>query len=324
MRGQIDLKRMRHVLEVARGQSITTAAETLGLTQSALSRSLAELEESLGTVLFQRLPRGIRLTAAGERFVAGAKRVLGDVEQLISNVRQAGDPLGTRLRIGIAPAGYVSHASEALAAFAREHPAVAVEIVPGSTQALCPRLLNGEFDLIVGSSSYLKRWRELEIRPLVRMHLACLVRPGHPLAAPSDAARDPMRDPMRDPPRDGPREIDVLGFPLILPESIEPIYSDIAQRFAHHGLPPFQPRYLIDDFDLVRRIVGATDAVYPLMHPDPQFGRLGRHFALLRDALKVPSHFISLAYASSRPKTAAAQRFEALITRKLVQAGASG
>ena len=318
MRGQIDLKRMRHVLEAARGQSITTAAETLGLTQSALSRSLAEVEEALGTALFQRLPRGIRLTAAGERFVAGAKRVLGDVETLVSHVRQAGDPLGTRLRIGIAPAGYVSHASDALATFAREHPAVAVEIVPGSTQSLCPRLLNGEFDLIVGSSSYLKRWRELEIRPLVRMHLACMVRPGHPLAAP----RDLLRDPARDTPREGPREIDVLGYPLILPESIEPIYSDIAQRFAHHGLPPFQPRYLIDDFDLVRRIVSATDAVYPLMHPDPQFGRLGRHFALLHDALMVPSHFISLAYASSRPKTAAAQRFEALITRKLVQAGA--
>ncbi|MBP6815996.1 MAG: LysR family transcriptional regulator [Burkholderiaceae bacterium] len=305
--GQIDLKRMRHILEAARGQSITTAAETLGLTQSALSRSLAEVEAALGTALFERLPRGIRLTPAGERFVAGATRVLGDVEQLVSQVRQAGDPLGTRLRIGIAPSGYVSHASASLVDFSREHPRVAVEIVPGSTQALCPRLLNGEFDLIVGSSSYLKRWREVEIRPLVRMHLACMVRPAHPLAAAHG----------------GPREIDVLAYPLILPESIEPIYSDIAQRFAHHGLPPFQPRYLIDDFDLVRRIVAATDAVYPLMHPDPQFGRLGRHFALLRDALSVPSHFISLAYASVRPRSAAALAFEALITRRLARSGGS-
>ena len=61
----------------------------------------------------------------------------------------------------------------------------------------------------------------------------------------------------------------------------------------------------------------------PLMHPDPQFGRPGRHFALLRDTLSVPSRFISLAYASASPRRAAALAFEARITRRLARAGAA-
>jgi hypothetical protein len=67
------------------------------------------------------------------------------------------------------------------------------------------------------------------------------------------------------------------------------------------------------------------------MHPDPQFGRLGRHFVLLRDTPSVPSRFISLAYASASPRRpdaptprrAAALAFEARITRRLARAGAA-
>ena len=301
MRSQIDLKRLRHVLEVARAQAITTAAQTLGVTQSALSRSIAEVEDELGTALFHRLPRGIELTPAGERFVRGARRVLGDVDALIAQTRSARELGGGRLRIGIAPASYVVHASRALAAFARQHPGVALEVMTGSTQALCPRLLNGEFDLLIGSSSYLKRWRDLELEPVAAMHVACMVRTAHPLLT----ATEP------------PREIDVLRYPLILPESIEPIYSDIGQRFVHHGLPPFQPHYVVEDFEVARRLVGSTDAVYPLTHPDPGFGRIGRHVALLREVLKIPPHFISIARAARRPQGAAAQRFGELFAESL-------
>lgn len=301
MRSQVDLKRMRYILEVARAEAITTAAQTLGVTQSALSRSIAEVEEALGTALFLRLPRGIQLTAAGERFVAGAKRVLGDIDALVAQVRESGTLIGGRLRIAISPTGYVNHASRALVAFAREHPGVDVEIVTGSTQNLCPRLLNGEFDLMVGSSSYLKRWRDLELIPVAPTYFACMMRLEHPLAL----AAEP------------PREIDVCRYPWILPESVEPIYSDIGQRFTHYGLPPFQPRYVVENFEIVRQIVNATDAIYPLTSPDPSFGTLQRQFALLQGVAKLPSHVICLAYPTTRPKSAAALRFEALIIEGL-------
>ena len=304
MRHHIDLRRMRYVLEVARSQAITTAAETLGVTQSALSRSIAEVEDALGVVLFDRLPRGIRLTEAGKRFVDGAQRVLGVVDDLVTHVREPQALLGGRLRVGVAPSGYVDHSARALRDFAREHPGVGIDVVTGSTQALCPRLISGDFDLIVGSSSYLKRWRELDLEPVARMHFACMVRFDHPLAT----RNEPLR------------EYDVLQYPFVMPRSVEPTYSDMAQRFAAHGLPPFSPHYAVDDFNVILRIVRHTDAIYPLMSPYSDFGGAGNHAALLQDAIEYPEHHITLAYAAGRPRGAAAVRFAELLRTHLAAA----
>jgi DNA-binding transcriptional LysR family regulator len=234
---------MRTVVQVARAEAITTAAQTLGLTQSAVSRSVAELEDALGKRLFDRLPRGIQLTDAGKRFVARSKRVLADVDDLVADVREAPDRVTGRLRLGIASSG--GYATSALLAFAQQHPEVAIETVTGSAQVLCPKLLHGKLDMVVGSSGYLKRWRELEVTALRRMHFGCMVRKDHPL---SKLVR--------------PSEVDVLSYPLILPESVEVTYSDIAQRYAHHAIPRLQPHYVTEDFDLVKRLVLSTDAFF--------------------------------------------------------------
>ena len=88
MSSPIDLKRMRYIVEVAKAEAITSASENLGITQSALSRSIAEVEETLGVKLFHRRPRGIELSEQGERFVAQAEQILGNVDDLISGIQR--------------------------------------------------------------------------------------------------------------------------------------------------------------------------------------------------------------------------------------------
>ncbi|RYF67418.1 MAG: LysR family transcriptional regulator, partial [Comamonadaceae bacterium] len=63
------LRLLRYVDEVARVGSIRQAAERLHVAPSAVNRRIQDIEEELGTPLFERLPRGMRLTAAGELFV---------------------------------------------------------------------------------------------------------------------------------------------------------------------------------------------------------------------------------------------------------------
>ena len=90
--GLVDLRHLRTVVEVARAASITTAAQTLGLTQSAVSRTVAEMETALGARLFDRLPRGIKLTE-------GAGRVhLGCAQRL--DIRGGGRFIGSVTRKG--------------------------------------------------------------------------------------------------------------------------------------------------------------------------------------------------------------------------------
>jgi len=294
----VDLKRMRMVVEVARAEAITTAAEVLGLTQSAVSRGVAEVEAALGVRVFERLPRGIRLTDAGHRFVARARRVLVEVDDLVSAVREVRARVVGRLRIGVTASG--AHATWALASFARAHPDVAIETATGTSQALCPRLLHGELDLILGSSSYLRRWRDLEVTELAPLHFACMFRKNHPLAE-----------------RENPSEVEVLSYPVIFSTTDEPSYSDLAQRYVHHGLPRFQPQYVTDDLELGRRLVLKTDAFVPLMWANESFGDLGRDFLLLRGVVALPTHHVSFARAAHRPKSAAIAALERLLIQRL-------
>lgn len=301
MSDPIDLRRMRHVLEVARAGAITTAAETLGMTQSALSRSITEVEEAVGLPLFDRLPRGIRPTEAGQRFVEGARRLLGDLDGLIEYVREPRTLLAGRLRIAVAPSGYVHHVGHAVREIVRLHPGIRIEVGTGSVPDLCPRLINGEFDIIVGLNLYLERWRELSVRRVKAMHMACAVRHDHPLTRCAQPAG----------------EADLLAYPFVTVRSMDTPHSVLAERFAAWGRP-FEPRYVVDDIDLMLALVGRTDAVCLMQSPYRDFRGLAS-VALLRDALAVEDHHISIAYARNGPRSAAARRFEMLLAEHYAQ-----
>lgn len=293
---------MRYVLAIARTESITTAAMMIGLTQSALSRSLVEVEDSLGTMLFERLPRGMRLTPAGERFVAGAKRIIGETEVLCSEVQGVTSEIVGPLRVGISPRGYMYHTRSTLVGFAREYPDVEIDVITGSTQSLCPRLVNGELDLIVGSSALLRRWRDINVKPLVKFKFGVLVRAGHPLTT---LGRPPL-------------ETEVLGYPMVMVETIEAMTSDVALRYAHFGLPPFRPRYVMDDSWSIGQLLLSSDVVHPMNLRD--FAEVDSQFCLLQDALKMPENYIALAHGNVWGTSAAAVRFASMLEDDLCPA----
>ena len=146
---------------------------------------------------------------------------------------------------------------------------------------------------MIGSSSYLERWRELEVSKLMRLRQACVVRKDHPLTV-----------------LVAPEETQILAYPIVLPQSIEPSHSDIARRYAELGLPPLQPQYVTNSFELMLAVLKVTDAFLLMLHPDDDFGGLERCCALLRDAVRMPAHFVSVARASQRPRTQVVGLFE--------------
>lgn len=299
MRTQIDIKRLRYVVEIARCESITTAAETLSLTQPALTRSVAEVENELGTKLFHRLPRGVQLTEQGERFVQGARRVIGDVDDLINDIRDASKALAGRLRIGVSPLGFIDFVLPELAAIARTHPEVRIETVSGTAQTLCPQLLRGELNFLIAPSSYLVRWKELQLIEFRKMYLGCVVRRDHPLSKKKVV-----------------REIDLLAYPVIFPSSVELVYSDTAQRYAHHNLHAPQPRYVSDSFEVWKSLVSVSDAYFPLHSPDPDYAQISEDFLVLKGVLKVPERNLSIAKASQQPVSAEAMLFESMLIER--------
>jgi len=169
---------------VYRHGSIRKAAQALHIASSALNRRVLDLEEEVGTALFERLPRGVRLTAAGELFLAFVLQARKDLDHLQSQLqRLQGQVLG-RVRVGVAESVTPSLLPGAIQTYRREHAGVAFHITVAGPEALSEALLEDGVDLILTHETPVQTG--LTALAVVRHPLCALVAPEHPLASRSE------------------------------------------------------------------------------------------------------------------------------------------
>ena len=138
---------LRIFVAVARAENVTRAAELLGRTQSAVSMQVRKLEESVGIPLFERGPRGVSLTAEGQRLLPHALRIVGLVDEATAMMRAK--PLDGAVKVGIPEEYSQTILPRALAAFSETHPATEVTVMCGYTAQQMEALEAGRLDLAV-------------------------------------------------------------------------------------------------------------------------------------------------------------------------------
>ncbi|MFE9094130.1 LysR family transcriptional regulator [Streptomyces sp. NPDC007264] len=174
---------LRVFLEVARRGSFTLAARSLGWTQSAVSRQISALESALGGArLFDRLPRGVRLTEAGRILVPHAEAVADSLHSAAREFAALRELTGGRLRFGAFATADAALVPRALAAFRARHPRVRVSREEGLTPVLLDRLTAGHLDLAVVSSTGRPPLDAHDLHHLLDECLYVAVPAGHPLA----------------------------------------------------------------------------------------------------------------------------------------------
>lgn len=136
---------LRSFLAVGDSGSLTAAAVRVGRTQSAVSMQIKRLEEVVGTPLFERLPRGVALTAAGRQLATYARRVVDLLEAAGAAVR-ATDCAGP-VRIGVPAEFGDTLLPQALARFADLHPEAEVTVISDYSRPLRDRFDSGELDI---------------------------------------------------------------------------------------------------------------------------------------------------------------------------------
>jgi DNA-binding transcriptional LysR family regulator len=143
----LNVARLRVLREAARAGSISGAADALTYTQSAVSQQIAALEAETGMTLLERLPRGVRPTAAGAALVEHAEEILARLRAAEDELAAIAGLRGGRLRMASFPTAGAALMPVAIAAFRASYPEVELTLAEGEPEEVAPRLLAGELDL---------------------------------------------------------------------------------------------------------------------------------------------------------------------------------
>jgi DNA-binding transcriptional LysR family regulator len=175
------LRFLKYVDQVARSGSIRKAAESLNVTASALNRRIMDIEEELGTPIFERQARGMRLTAAGEVFARHIRNQFADTERMRSQIE---DLKGLRRgNVSIACSQALAHGflPNRINAFRKLYPLITFEVIVSDHERAMRALANSEVDIVlIFRPPFLPSFRPLFT---IKQRLVALMAEDHPLAA---------------------------------------------------------------------------------------------------------------------------------------------
>jgi len=187
----MELRHLRYFIGVGEEQHFGRAAERLQIAQPALSRQIQDLEREVGFLLFERLPRGVRLSEAGKVFLSDARRILQDVNDAKRRAERIALGQAGTLRVGIATAiSWHGLVVNAFREFRRRQPDVELVLHHMVSVHQVEAVLADRLD--AGLAAAVTPWHEdLEHRQFALDRMVLAVPKGHPLTKP---ARIRLRD----------------------------------------------------------------------------------------------------------------------------------
>lgn len=171
---------LRAFATVGKLQSFAAAAKALHLSQPALSRRIASLEDLLGVRLLDRTTRSVALTAVGRRFLADIGQVLNDLDRSVVSLHDV-----ARLEAGDVTVGCIFSVVhhfllEVIGAFREQHPRVMVKLVEESGDEVLASVKSGQADFAISYTGM--HDPDVEFTPLLKEPFVVACRPEHPLA----------------------------------------------------------------------------------------------------------------------------------------------
>lgn len=146
----MELRDIEYFAVVAEHGHLGRAAEALGLSTPALSKSLRRLEQAMGTKLVKRTPKGVELTAAGAALFSHVRRLRLALDDVAHEVTDIGQGRAGHLRVGANRFGIEYLLPAACSALLKDAPKVTLKVIDGGSDLLVPALRNGKLDLIIG------------------------------------------------------------------------------------------------------------------------------------------------------------------------------
>lgn len=178
---EFDLLRLRHLVAVARAGSFSRAAEELNLTQPALSRSIASIEERYGVRLFDRGRNGARLTSTGALVLAEAEAVLRSARGLDHNLRLYGSGKAGAISLGFGPLTAALLLPQLTGFLLQNLPRLSVRTSIRPADQLMAQLMDDQIEMAFCNGWQTVTTPELISEIIGHTPLKTVVRGGHPL-----------------------------------------------------------------------------------------------------------------------------------------------
>lgn len=178
---RIRLRHLHTFVAVAQQGTLGRAAETLNLSQPALSKTLNELEQLTGTRLFERGRLGAQLTLVGEQFLTHAVKVLDALNSAGQALNRKEGLNNDIVRIGALPTAALGILPTVIGQFHKQQKDITLQVATMNNTMLLAGLKSGEIDIGIGRMSDPELMSGLHYELLFLESIKLVVRPGHPL-----------------------------------------------------------------------------------------------------------------------------------------------
>lgn len=232
---------LKYIDQVVHCGSIQAAARELNISASAINRQILMLEDELGVELFERLPKGMRPTLAGELVTTLARRWRGELGWISSEIKYLEGENQGHLRIVAMDSMANGVLPHCIGRLRRKHPKITLEIEIATPDAAQSALVNGQADIAVAFN--LSPHREVHLMWTTRLPLGCIASPSHPIARAGSVTLQ-----------------DVAGLPLVLQSRVLTIRRFIEARhdwMFHKGRMPI----VTNSLQMLKSLVGGGDYV---------------------------------------------------------------
>jgi DNA-binding transcriptional LysR family regulator len=176
------LSQFRCFLAVAEAGTVRQAARNLNLSQSSVTKSIQQLEESLRAELFVRGSHGLTPTSVGRMLVARAKSIEHELREIRNDAQSILGGVSGELRVSASPTVSIGILPRAVVAFRKSRPKVAFRIEEGVYPDVLPAVRMGELDFAITLATETPSDEDLECELLLQDYLTPAVRADHPLA----------------------------------------------------------------------------------------------------------------------------------------------
>lgn len=232
---KLDLRRLRHILMVAETGSFSRAAELLAITQPALSRSIATLEEEFGLRIFDRGRAGVFITPVGAVLIGDARKLLTQAQGVEHNLRQLSAGEAGTVSFGMSPMVASIFLPRLLARVTAVAPKLV--LIPKIIKAdgLITKLAQGELEACYLAEALLPPFDTVVTRISPKVRFGVFARAGHPLAGQAGIGTGALG-----------------GFPFAASQAEIPARPD---------KPPFQVTVVCENYLLMKELMLMSDTI---------------------------------------------------------------